>query len=55
MIRTYDKMGLFINRAQKKRLKDEIKRALNLPDFTYESEIIQELDEKVNESVKDIR
>ena len=54
-IQTFDKMGFFGNRTQKKRLRDEIKRAYNLPELTFDSEIIKELDKKVIESAQNCK
>ena len=49
LIKIYDKMGFFGNRTQKKRLRDEIKKAYNLPNLMYKSDVIEELDQKIIE------
>jgi hypothetical protein len=50
LIEVLSKKGLFENRTQKSRLKDEIKKAFNLPNITTSSEPILELDKKVKEA-----
>lgn len=47
-----DKMNCLNNRTQKSRLKQEVQKAFNFPELTDTSEVIQELDRKVDEAMR---